>query len=300
MTLQQMRYFIAVVQNQSFTKAAQLHFVSQTAISQQVKLLEAELGTMLLQRTRHSVELTGAGQVFYEYAVRITSLAEDAVRRTQAAANESSTPLEIGITSGMEDLPVMEKLLQFREHHPAVPLRFQVIALPDVKKKLLQKKLDMALLLGMIPLEPVPALKKIQVGQLRQYVVLNRQNHLSSYASLRRSQLQSEQYYVPAMDRELWSRFAQVLVREGSDPQNVRFAASMEELALQIAFYGGYTILAEPVLNQLPANKNLIFIPLENETIPAWAVWNVENGSPSLQLFVQELGFDETKTGASV
>ena len=91
------------------------------------------------------------------------------------------------------------------------------------------------------------------------------------------------------MNRDLWNQFSQVISQHGSDPQNVRFAASMEELALQIAFYGGYTILAEPVLNQLPANKNLIFIPLENDTIPAWAVWNVENRSPSLQLLAQEL-----------
>ena len=104
------------------------------------------------------------------------------------------------------------------------------------------------------------SLLRAQVGQLRQYVVLNRQSHLSSYASLHRSQLASEQYYVPAMDRELWNQFAQVLTRHGSDPQNIKFAYSMEELMLQLAFYGGYTILAEPVLAQLPANKNLTFI----------------------------------------
>ena len=79
------------------------------------------------------------------------------------------------------------------------------------------------------------------------------------------------------MDRELWNQFAQVLTRHGSDPQNIKFAYSMEELMLQLAFYGGYTILAEPVLAQLPANKNLTFIPLENDTVPAWAVWNREN-----------------------
>ena len=91
--------------------------------------------------------------------------------------------------------------------------------------------------------------------------MLNRQSHLSSYASLHRSQLASEQYYVPAMDRELWNQFAQVLTRHGSDPQNIKFAYSMEELMLQLAFYGGYTILAEPVMAQLPANKHLTFIP---------------------------------------
>ena len=98
MTLQQMRYFIAVAQNLSFSKAAQQHYVSQTAVSQQIKLLEEELETELFQRTRHSVALTSAGQVFYEYAVRITDLAEDAARRTRAAAAECSTPLEIGMT----------------------------------------------------------------------------------------------------------------------------------------------------------------------------------------------------------
>ena len=45
-----------------------------------------------------------------------------------------------------------------------------------------------------------------------------------TYASLHRSQLASEQYYVPAMDRELWNQFAQVLTRHGSDPQNIKFA----------------------------------------------------------------------------
>lgn len=292
MTLQQMRYFIAVAQNLSFSKAAQQNFVSQTAVSQQIKLLEEELGTQLLQRTRHSVALTSAGPVFYEYAGRIVDLAEDAVRRTQAAASESGSPLEIGIMSGMEDLPVLEKLLLFKERHPAVPLHFQLIEFPEAKKKLQQKKIDLAFLLELIPLEPVPALQKMQVDQLRQYVVLNRQNHLSSYASLQRSQLSGEQYYAPAMERELWQQFAQVLTREGIDPQKIRLAASMEELALQIAFYGGYTILAEPVLNQLPTNKNLTFIPLENEVIPAWAAWNTEDPSASLKLLLRELELD--------
>lgn len=244
MTLQQMRYFIAVAQNLSFSKAAQQHYVSQTAVSQQIKLLEEELETELFQRTRHSVALTSAGQVFYEYAVRITDLAEDAARRTRAAAAECSTPLEIGMMSGMENLPILEKLLLFKEQHPAIPLHFHLVDFPTLKKRLQQKKLDFALQLELVPLEDTPSLLRAQVGQLRQYVVLNRQSHLSSYASLHRSQLASEQYYVPAMDRELWNQFAQVLTRHGSDPQNIKFAYSMEELMLQLAFYGGYTILS--------------------------------------------------------
>lgn len=236
MTLQQMRYFIAVAQNLSFSKAAQQHYVSQTAVSQQIKLLEEELETELFQRTRHSVALTSAGQVFYEYAVRITDLAEDAARRTRAAAAECSTPLEIGMMSGMENLPILEKLLLFKEQHPAIPLHFHLGDFPTLKKRLQQKKLDFALQLELVPLEDASSLLRAQVGQLRQYVVLNRQSHLSSYASLHRSQLASEQYYVPAMDRELWNQFAQVLTRHGSDPQNIKFAYSMEGVDVAAGF----------------------------------------------------------------
>ena len=155
-----------------------------------------------------------------------------------------------------------------------------LVDFPTLKKRLQQKKLDFALQLELVPLEDTPSLLRAQVGQLRQYVVLNRQSHLSSYASLHRSQLASEQYYVPAMDWELWNQFAQVLTRHGSDPQNIKFAYSMEEL------------IAEPVLAQLPANKNLTFIPLENDTVPAWAVWNRENISPALRLLLRELDID--------
>ncbi len=140
MTLQQMRYFIAVAQNLSFSKAAQQHYVSQTAVSQQIKLLEEELETELFQRTRHSVALTSAGQVFYEYAVRITDLAEDAARRTRAAAAECSTPLEIGMMSGMENLPILEKLLLFKEQHPAIPLHFHLGDFPTLKKRTAAEK----------------------------------------------------------------------------------------------------------------------------------------------------------------
>ena len=163
MTLQQMRYFIAVAQNLSFSKAAQQHYVSQTAVSQQIKLLEEELETELFQRTRHSVVLTSAGQVFYEYAVRITDLAEDAARRTRAAAAECSTPLEIGMMSGMENLPILEKLLLFKEQHPAIPLHFHLGDFPTLKKRLQQKKLDFALQLELVPLEDTPSLLRAQV-----------------------------------------------------------------------------------------------------------------------------------------
>ena len=78
MTLQQMRYFIVGGTEFELFQSGTAALCFPNGGQQQIKLLEEELETELFQRTRHSVALTSAGQVFYEYAVRITDLAEAA------------------------------------------------------------------------------------------------------------------------------------------------------------------------------------------------------------------------------
>ena len=63
--LKQIRYFQSVVQLGSFTEAAQAHYISQSAISQQIRALEEELGVTLLERKKRSFTLTPAGEYFY-------------------------------------------------------------------------------------------------------------------------------------------------------------------------------------------------------------------------------------------
>ena len=71
MLLKQMEYFITVVDTHSFTEAANVHYISQSAISQQIKALEAELGVTLLKREKRSFTITEAGKYFYKQAIEI-------------------------------------------------------------------------------------------------------------------------------------------------------------------------------------------------------------------------------------
>lgn len=82
MLLKQMEYFCALVERGSFTKAAAACFVSQSAISQQIKQLESDLGCSLLKRSGHGFALTPAGEAFYRNA-------RDIVNRTRAAQSEA-------------------------------------------------------------------------------------------------------------------------------------------------------------------------------------------------------------------
>lgn len=69
MLLRQMKYFTSIVRNNSFTEAAEECYISQSAISQQIQALEADLGVTLLVRENRKFHLTPAGEYFYRQAV---------------------------------------------------------------------------------------------------------------------------------------------------------------------------------------------------------------------------------------
>lgn len=77
MELRHLRYFVAVVEEQSFTKAAEKLFIAQPPLSRQIQNLEAELGIQLFERGSRPLLTTEAGLFFYQHAVKLLSNAEE-------------------------------------------------------------------------------------------------------------------------------------------------------------------------------------------------------------------------------
>ena len=72
-----MKYFLAVADCKSFSEAAEQCFISQSAISQQMKVLEDELGTELIRRSNRRFQLTDIGEYFYSRSKDIVEETED-------------------------------------------------------------------------------------------------------------------------------------------------------------------------------------------------------------------------------
>jgi DNA-binding transcriptional LysR family regulator len=126
MELRHLRYFLAVAEELSFTRAAERVGIAQPPFSQQIRALEQEIGVRLVDRTPRRVVLTEAGSVFAERARFILSRIGEAVVVTQQIGRGMSGHVCVGFTeSGCFHPAVTRTLLEFRQAYPALHVTLQ-------------------------------------------------------------------------------------------------------------------------------------------------------------------------------
>jgi DNA-binding transcriptional LysR family regulator len=107
----QLRYFIAVAEELSFTRAAQRLHLSQPPLSQQIQALEHDLGIRLLDRDKRNVTLTEPGKLFLEHARQILAMADDARIQVAEAAAGYSGHLRLAYTVSVSFHPALPQIL---------------------------------------------------------------------------------------------------------------------------------------------------------------------------------------------
>ncbi len=118
--LNQIRYFQAVVRCNSFTKAVEECNISQSAMSQQVKSLEQELGFELLVRINRKFELTPAGEHFYKKSLILAADYDRLVQDSMRIARKDHSELRIGYLKGYSGTAIQTAVAQFSEQYPDV------------------------------------------------------------------------------------------------------------------------------------------------------------------------------------
>jgi DNA-binding transcriptional LysR family regulator len=151
--LHQLEYFVAVARHRHFGRAAAAAYVTQPALSQQVRRLEAELGVALLRRTSRGVTLTPAGEDLLVRAERILAEAARARGEMDDHAGVVRGAVRVAATTA-DAMRVPEVLAAFRQEHPGVRLALRHASAPEVLALLRRGAVDLGVLaLGNQPTE---------------------------------------------------------------------------------------------------------------------------------------------------
>ncbi len=145
MELRHLRYFVAVVQERQFVRAAAELHVAQSALSQQMRDLERDLGAELLVRDRRGVTPTPAGEVLLRHARLMLGQAETARAEVAQLTGLVSGTLRIGSGSPSGPVPLPATLAEFQRRHPAVEITLRDTTSEELVQWLDEGTVDVAL-----------------------------------------------------------------------------------------------------------------------------------------------------------
>ncbi|AHG88493.1 LysR substrate-binding protein [Gemmatirosa kalamazoonensis] len=148
LNLHYLRVFAAVADQRGFTKAAAALHLSQPAVSKAVRGIERQVGAPLLERGARGVRLTDAGAVLHARARELFAVERSAEEELRALRGLEGGTLRIGASTTIATYLLPRLLGRFRARHPGVELRVATANTRAVARRLVQRRLDVALVEG--------------------------------------------------------------------------------------------------------------------------------------------------------
>jgi len=146
MEITQLEFFLKVIEERSFSKAAERVFRTQPAVSLAIRRLEEEVGASLFDRSEKTPTLTDVGQVVYEYAQRIVALREQARGAVAELRALERGRVRVGANESTSLYLLPDVILRFRERHPNV--RVEIFRHPSERlpREIIDHNVDFALM----------------------------------------------------------------------------------------------------------------------------------------------------------
>lgn len=295
MNFRQLEYFVSVAETLSFTKTAEQFFISQTAVTQQIKALETQLDVTLLNRTKRKVELTPAGHIFLNEAKAILARMDSAIEHVQKAANGQTGSLQLGIISGYDNPKLPDIIRSFRAAYPNIFFSIQEANAETLYLLLEKQTLDLAInaVFSHTRLdESEYATKKLHSYPL---IALLPANHpLSFKGQLSLSELRNDAFIYTSTTNST-ERFGQYestmahFIHAGFTPNIVQTTENFSQTALLVASGVGVALLPAYALTSCRTLGNLVTIPLDSnaDTFDIVLAYSKKNPNPTISKFMQ-------------
>jgi LysR family transcriptional regulator, benzoate and cis,cis-muconate-responsive activator of ben and cat genes len=294
MDLRHLRYFQAVAEELSFSKAARRLRIAQPALSRAVQEVEAELGCQLMDRDRRSVRLTPAGAALLQETGLLLDRLEESLRRVRRAASGEDGELRLGYI-GPPTRPFLGRLLlEYRRRFPRVTVILEERTPERVWEMVSKGRLSIGLTRPVIAHEAL-GLKSITLREESLCAVVPAHHPFAEKKTLAWSKLATEPIILLAR-REGAGSHDTILAacQEAGFSPRIAHTPSLIGTILQYVEAGaGIGIVPESVL---PLDPSLRLLPLTpRHTIPLVMVWSKDGDDPPVIAF-RDLVQDWLKT----
>ena len=257
MEIRQLRYFVRMAQTLNFSEAARSLYVSQSTLSQQIKSLEDELGTILFQRDSHSVSITEGGEMLLPLAIQTLQDSEACKAQMNDLKELLTGELNIGVTYSFSQI-LTETVRNFVREYPGVKLNIFYRNMAELMEVLRHREVD--LVLAFKPDQPYDEIESSYLFGDRLSVIMRRDHPLADKESISLEELKRHRLAIPAKGLQARNALEKYICIEQSG-LNVSLEINEANILLDIVQHNNvFTILSEATIR---GREMLKAIPLD-------------------------------------
>lgn len=263
MNLRQLEYFIAISETMNFTKAANNLFISQTALTKQIKSLEKELDTLLFNRDSKQISLTDSGKYFLIEAKKIINQVNLSKNNFISYQQGITGNLKIGFLKNLDPNLLVKIISKLNKKYPLLTIELNSYSNHELYQQLESATIDLALTMS----NHDPRYQQILINKYPLVVLVNKKSELAKKNKLHQSELNNILFDVRKIDNQ--NKFSE-----------------FEGTLLKIACNQGCAILHAFVKDNC-YNQYIKAIPLEpviEEGI--YLVYDKNNHNPAINSFI--------------
>jgi DNA-binding transcriptional LysR family regulator len=289
MQIESLKVFCDLTETESFTKAAQINKVTQSAVSQQISSLERQFKSLLIERSKKKFRLTREGQVLYDYSKQIIQTYDSLENRLQEIKDIISGTIRVATiySIGLHDLPPYLK--KFLKTYPTVNVHVEYRRANQVYEDVLGNVVDVGLV-AYPTRDP-----KIDLVPLRKdtlVLICHPQHPLARYKSIKLSQLAGQKFVSFEPDIPTRKAIDKVLKDHNVEVQTVMEFDNVETVKRAVEIEAGVSLVPQGTIIQEVAKQTLAEVKIDGVDLirPLAAIYKKNKVlSPAMKQFLAVL-----------
>ena len=293
MNTKQLQYFVTVAKYLNFSEAAKQLFVSQSAISHQIKELELQLGFSLFIRNKRSVTLTAGGKKFLESATEILNDFEFAVKTAKNAEDGIYGDITIGFLSHSMDYHLPPTIQRFKKKYKDVNINIKHLTVRETQEQLRNHEIDIAITTS-FALESIPNVQSQVISSTYYKLAVPISHPYANEKEIKLNQLQDPSFITISANNSLetYNRAIKICSQAGYFPKNIIEEQDFDTIMLLIACEIGVGLLPHTLEYKLNAFQGLLKLLTIKDLNPPFhlvAAHLKSNINPIIPNFIEEL-----------
>ena len=260
----QLEYFVEIVEQNNFTKAAENLFISQSALSKSIQSLEEELGVSLFIRSPRELKLTEEGKLVYEYAKDVIGYWNARTQELLTALNYKNGMLRFGLPPSAGTICFSQILYRYRQEHPNVNLLIFEETSKKIEEMVLNDELEMGVVV--VPFSN-PRLNVETVFRSEAVLAVSKDHRFADRDEIDFAELKDEPLLTVSRDYMYYDIVLDYCRQAGFTPNIVYQSSQWDALLEMAAENHGVIIIGKPLVEKMYRDR-LHCIHLRNPEFP--------------------------------